>query len=448
MKNRYGTIALVFCMVMAFKTEAQIDTATHHEFSVAQCIEYAAKNNLQVKNALLDLKIQQQTNRGITAQALPSVSGAASLNDYLNIPTTLLPGEFFGQPPGSFIPVKFGTKYNSNVGINLQQVLFDGQVFVGLQARQTSLDYYQKTIEVTEENIKANIYKVYYQLVVSKTQIDQLDANIERAQKLLSDAKAMYTNGFAEKLEIDRATVQLANLQTEKLKVQTTIDNGYLGLKFLMGMPVKQTLVLTDSITDDKIKEGLLNDGVYAYTDRKDYQLIDYAKKLGEFNVKRYKLTYIPTLNLNGNYSKQAQRTKFDIFGKGDWFTTSYVGLSMNIPIFDVFLKDANIKKAKLQLSQTLNQQENLKISIDNDVVQATNNFHTAITTLDFQKQNMQLAEQVYNQAKKKFEVGTGSSTDITNAQTDLRTAQSNYINALYTAIIAKVDYVKAIGKL
>ena len=258
----------------------------------------------------------------------------------------------------------------------------------------------------------------------------------------------MYTNGFAEKLEIDRATVQLANLQTEKLKVQTTIDNGYLGLKFLMGMPVKQTLVLTDSITDDKIKEGLLNDGVYAYTDRKDYQLIDYAKKLGEFNVKRYKLTYIPTLNLNGNYSKQAQRTKFDIFGKGDWFTTSYVGLSMNIPIFDGFLKDANIKKAKLQLSQTLNQQENLKISIDNDVVQATNNFHTAITTLDFQKQNMQLAEQVYNQAKKKFEVGTGSSTDITNAQTDLRTAQSNYINALYTAIIAKVDYVKAIGKL
>src|SRR5207342_3654204 len=119
------------------------------------------------------------------------------------------------------------------------------QVFVGLQARQAALDYSMKNAEVTEESIKVNIYKVYYQLVVSKTQMEQLDANITRAEKLLKDSRALYTNGFAEKLDVDRATVQLSNLQTQKLTTQRTIDNGYLGLKMLIGMNVSDSLVLT-----------------------------------------------------------------------------------------------------------------------------------------------------------------------------------------------------------
>jgi len=423
-------------------------TDSVHAFSIQQCVDYAKQHNAQVKNALLDYKIQQQDNRATTALALPSVTGSAALTDYLQIPTTLLPGEFFGQPAGTYIPVKFGTKYNANTGVTLQQTLFDGQVFVGLQARQTSLDYRQKNVDITEEGIRANVYKVYYQLVVSKTQMQQLDANIDRAKNLLHVNTEMFKNGFAEKIDADRTSVQLANLETEKAKVQASINNGYLGLKFLMGMPVQDSLILTEDITEDKIKEGLLNEGLYKYTDRNDYQYLELGKKLNEYNVKRYKLSYIPTLSLTGNYSKQAQRTKFNIFGSGDWFTTSYIGLNLSVPIFDGFQRDANIKKAKLQLQQTQNLLDNLKISIDNDVMQATNNFRTAIGTLDYQKKNMQLAEQVYNQAQKKYEAGTGTTLDITNAQSDLRIAQSNYVSAMYDAIIAKIDYLKAIGKL
>jgi outer membrane protein TolC len=140
-------------------------------------------------------------------------------------------------------------------------------------------------------------------------------------------------------------------------------------------------------------------------------------------------------------------RNKFDFY-KGSWFPSSYVGLTINIPIFSGFAKNANIEKARLELQQTENQIEALKISIDNEVSTATNNYHNAIITLDNQKKNMQLAEQVYNQAKKKYEIGTGSNIEITNAQSDLTIAQTNYINALYNAIIADIDYTKAIGKL
>ncbi len=427
---------------------AYAQTPTKHAFTIQQAVEYAAKNNVQVKNALLNIQSQQQTNREITASALPSITGSAGITDYITIPTSLLPGEIFGQPAGTYIPVRFGTKYNSSATIQLQQLLFDGQVFIALQARATSIEFQTKNKEVTEEVIKTNIHKIYYQLVLSKTQLDLLDANIARLEKLKHDAGELYKNGFAEKLDMDKISVQLANLQTEKTKALNNISIGYLGLKTLMGMPVKDTLVLLDKINDEQIREDFSNDTAYQYTDRKEFQYLSLGKKLNEFNIKRYQLSYVPTLSLTGLYSKNAQRNKFDIFGKGDWFSTAYVGVNLSIPIFDGFARSARIKRARIDLKQTENQLDNLKLSIDSEVEQSKINFKSALATMITQKKNMELAEAVYNQTKKKFEVGTGSNTEITAAQTDLVTAQTNYISSLYSAIIAKVDYQKATGKL
>jgi outer membrane protein TolC len=464
---RIRNITLAFCLLSSV-TNAQTQPETKHDLSVTQCIDYGLKNNVQVKNALLDISIQEQVNRGVTAQALPQLSASAGITHYPNVTVQTFPNfiaaatygvlEHEGVKNGSGEPVKspsdfglieaaFGTKWNANAGVALSQILFDGQVFVGLQARKTIMDFSQKKFEVTKEIIKANIYKVYYQLAASKTQVAQLDANIARAQKSLHDANVMYKNGFSEKLDVDRFAVQLANLQTQKANVETTISNGYLGLKVLIGMPIKDTLILTDSVTDDQIKQGLLNEGIYQYADRKEFQMAQLGKRLNEYDVKRYKLSKLPTASLSANYSKMAMRNKFDFY-KGDWFPSSYLGLTVNVPIFSGFAKNANIQKAQLELQKTENDIDSLKISIDNEVAQATNNYHYAVIALDYQKKNMELAEQVYNQTKKKYEMGTASTTDITNAQSDLTIAQSNYINALYTAIVANVDYRKAIGKL
>lgn len=436
--------ALINSQVNAQQQQKQPET---HAFSIRQAIDYARAHNVQVKNSLLDYQLQVQTNRGVTAGALPRISGSGNITDYIDIPTNLLPAEFFGGSPGTFIPVKFGTKYNATGSISLSQTLFDGQVFVGLQARKASLDYARKGTEVTEQMIKVNVYKIYYQLSASKTQMAILDANIARTEKLLHDATLMHENGFTEQIDVDRNNVQLANLKTEKLKAQSIIDNGYLGLKYLMGMPMRDTLILTDSITDNEIKANLPDTG-YNYNDRKEYQYLQIVKTLNQYNIKRYRLALLPTLSLNGVYSKMAQRTKFDIFNKGDWFTTSYLGLTLNVPIFDGFAKRSNIRTAQIQLQQTQNKIEDLELSIDTSVIAARRNFTVAIQTLDYQKKNMELAERVYNQAKKKYEAGVGSTTDINNAEADLKTAQNNYIGAMYDAIIARIDYTNAVGRL
>ncbi|MBS1665695.1 MAG: TolC family protein [Bacteroidetes bacterium] len=473
-KGRALLVALLLLLLIT-SSRAQPPASTQssapqvYSLSIKEAVAFADKNNVQVKNSLLDYQIQEQTNRGITSAAYPQLSGTLGTTYYPNIPVQSFPNFIAqatygvltqegvkngsGQPiqsPSDFglITAGFGTKWNASGGVSFSQILFDGQVFVGLQARRTSLDYARSNTEVTRENIKANVYKVYYQLVVSRTQMEQIDANITRADKLLNDTRALFNNGFAQNIDVSRASVQLANFQTQKLTIQRNIDNGYLGLKYLLGVHARDSIILTDQITDEEIREGVPMESSYQYSDRKEFQQLTAADQLNQYNIKRYKYSYLPTANLSSNFSKQAFRNKFDFFSNQPWYSVWSIGLNINIPIFDGFNRASNVAKAKLQQQQTQNQLDYLKLSIDNDVALSRNSFSAAIVTLSTQKKNMELAQEVYEQSKKKYESGLGTSTDITTAQTDLVTAQSNYVNAMYDAIISRIDYLKAIGKL
>lgn len=454
---------LLFLVGIVLSAAAQ----QRHEFSAKDAVEYAKKNSAQVKNALVDIKIQEQVNKEVTAAALPTITGSTGINYFPNVgvqtfPNFIAAGVYgvltnegvkngSGAPitsPSDFgiIQAQFGTKFNNSVGVSLQQLLFDGQVFIGLQARKSVMEMAERTAEVTEENIRANVYKIYYQLAASKNQLNILDANISRLQKLSSDTKKLFENGFAEKLDISKLDVQLANLQTERLKALNTINNGFLGLKLLMGMPIRDTLILTDSVTYNDIRSGVLEATQYNYTDRKEYQQAQIGLKLGDYNIRRYQLSKIPTVALASNYNLIRQSNDFGFGGR--WNKSSLIGLNINVPIFRGFAVDARIANARLQQQKNLNNIEALKLSIDRDVQQAVNNYTNALATLDAQKRNMDLAETVYNQTQLKFQNGIGSQTEISTAQSDLLVAQNNYILALYDAINARIDFLKATGKL
>jgi outer membrane protein TolC len=214
---------------------------TRHAFSLKQAIDYAKKNNVQVKNALLDIQRQAQVNREVTALAYPRIN--ANIGTVFNpgIATTVLPNFISpatyqvlineGVRNGSgnpiqmpmdfgFIEAQFGTRYSANAAVSLSQILFDGQVFVGLLARQATMDFAAKNAAVTEEMIMANVAKVYYQLVVSKTQVELLDSNIALLEKNLRDTRILFENGFRERLDIDKVDVQLSKKQGNESDLQ------------------------------------------------------------------------------------------------------------------------------------------------------------------------------------------------------------------------------------
>lgn len=440
-----------------------------HAFTLKQAIDYARKNNVQVKNALLDIQRQQQVNREVTAMAYPHLNASISTVFNPGIATTVLPNFISpstyqvlineGVRNGSgnpiqmpadfgFIEAQFGTRYSANAAVSLSQILFDGQVFVGLLARKATIEFATQNAAVTEEMIVANVAKVYYQLVVSRTQVELIDSNLALLEKNLRDTRILYENGFREKLDVDKTEVQLSNLRTERNKVMNQVSNGYYGLKLLMGMPVADELILTDRLAESFVMDGALQAEAYKYEERKDYQYAQIGKRLNEYNLRRYKLSQIPTFSMSAVYAKNAQRSTWNFLGRGDWFTISNINLNLAVPIFNGFVTKSRIQQSRIDLRKTENQIDALKNSIDREVASAKNNFTSALERLNVQRRNQSLAEQVYQNTKKKYEIGTGSQIEINVAQTDLKAAQTNYITALYDAVISKIDYLQATGKL
>jgi len=266
-------------------SRAQTDSMPgKHAFTLKQAIDYARKNNVQVKNALLDIQRQQQVNREVTAMAYPHINASISTVFNPGIVTTVLPNFISpstyqvlineGVRNGSgnpiqmpadfgFIEAQFGTRYSANAAVSLNQILFDGQVFVGLLARKATIEFATQNAAVTEEMIVANVAKVYYQLVVSRTQVELIDSNLALLEKNLRDTRILYENGFREKLDVDKTEVQLSNLRTERNKVMNQVSNGYYGLKLLMGMPVADELILTDRLAESFVLDGALQAEAY-----------------------------------------------------------------------------------------------------------------------------------------------------------------------------------------
>ncbi|HUZ58400.1 MAG TPA: TolC family protein [Hanamia sp.] len=470
MKIRFVKFILtgIMCSICFLSKAQQKQTPPlSHSFSAKEAVDYAMSHAVQVKNALLDIKIQEQTNKGYTAEALPHISASSSINYNPNVTVLAFPDfispavygvlakEKIKDGNGNPITVPtenglfyapFGSKYSLVGGIDINQILFDGQVFVGLQARKTAMKNAELTADVTKEQIKTNVYKIYYQLVVAKRQIGTLNANIANYEKLLHDTKEIYKNGFAEKLDVDKVQVQLSNLKTQKLQAQNQIDAGKEGLKFLMNIPQHDQIILTDTLSDEEIKSNILDEN-YNYEDRKEYQVLESSIELGKYNVKRYQLSKLPSLSLVGNYSQNTLGNSFD-FLKGPYFASSYIGLRLSVPIFDGGTRNSNIATARFNLMKLNNQLDQLKSSIDNDAAQSRINFKTALLTMDTQEKNVDLAESVYNSTKLKYEQGVGSNQEISTAQADLVTAQNNYYSSLYDAVIAKIDFLTAAGKL
>jgi len=216
-----------------------------------------------------------------------------------------------------------------------------------------------------------------------------------------------------------------------------------------MGMPVSDQLTLTDTLTPEMIKDGMLDSESYDYKDRKEFQYADLGRKLGEYNIRRYKLSQIPTLALNGVYAKNAQRNTWNFLNQDQrWFTISNVTVALTMPLFNGFVTRSKITQTKIELERTRNEIEGLKRTIDSEVASSKNNFQSAISRMDSQKQNVELAANVYQQIKKKYELGLGSQTEINLAQNEWKAAQTNYTTALADAIIARIDWLKATGKL
>jgi outer membrane protein len=441
----YKYLSLIFCFFTVFSVKAQ-QSDTLISFSLKEAIDYAQTHQVSILNATIDEEIAKNTVKKTIGIGLPQLNGNVNFQDFLKVPTSLLPGEFFDKP-GTQVPVRFGVQYQSSIGLELSQLLFDGSYLVGLQASKTFMELSNKSLKRSRIETAVAVTKAYYSVLVSNEQLSLLDANMSRLKKSFNDTQALFANGFVEKIDVDRLKVLSNNLETERENVIRLLELNVNLLKFQMGMNIQSKLKLKDSIASLQVEESIALNDTSSYQNRIEYSLLQTQKKINELDVKRYKSLFLPSLVAFGSSLQSLQSQKFEsLFDRS--FPTTVVGFRLSVPILSGGIRTYQVRNAKLEVLKTENNLINLKNGINLEVEQAQTVYKNGLKSLQNQKRNMDLAQEVLRVSKIKYEEGVGSSIEVTSAETSLKESQNNYINALYDLLINKVNVDRALGKI
>jgi len=453
-----------------FSQTAATDSQRYN-FTIQDCINYAYEHQHDVINANLDVTSAEYHIKETIGQGLPQVSGSASFQDYLKSPTVLFPdfitpltygvlakegvkdgnGNKIQIPTGNPAeqPVNFTQKYNSSVGVTLSQLIFDPNYIVGLQARRTYRELYQRSYARTKIETSVSITKAYYQVLVSVEQIKLLEANVKQLKQQLDETEARNKQGFVEKIDVDRLSVQYNSLVTNRENTVRLLGLNYQLLKFQMGMPVDQELMLKDKLDDIKLEataaEAVKDTTVYH--NRIEYALLETQSKLYSYDVKSKKGQFLPKLTANASYSAAFQSNSFGDLYKTN-FPTAYIGLNLSVPIFTGFQHRNQLRQSEITYLKSQNDLANMKNTVNLQVNQARISYVNGLQTLNDQKRNMALADEVLRVSKIKYQQGVGSSIEVTQAQTAVQDADNSYIQGLYDALVSKVDLDKAYGRI
>lgn len=423
--------------------------------SITQAVEYGLQANPTVKNNEVDEQIASLKVKETTGIGLPQVSAGLEVSDFLYIPTSLVPAEFFGGAPGTFAAVQFGVKWNTTASMSASQLLFSNDYLVGLEAARVYRELARKATDATRVEVNGNIRKAYYTTLVNEERAKLLDLNIDRLQNLFTQVEALNKAGFAEKLDVDRLKVNLQNLRTERTKVTSLVQLSYNLLRFQMSMPQDQQIALTDKLENLKLEmpadmaDAADTKAPFNYSQRVEYRLLETQRQLNTLDLRRYRGAYLPTLAAFGTWSGSRLNSQFDAFTPGNqWFPTLIIGARLGINLFDGLQRERRIDQARLAVAKNDNTMTSLKQGIDLQIANARTTLINAQRTLTSQKDNVDLATEVVRVTKIKYEKGVGSNIEVLDAETALKEAQNNYIVALSDALIAEVDYQIAQGQL
>ena len=417
-------------------------------FTLKQCIEYANKNNGNIKNSNTDILIAQKKIDEQIGTMLPQIDASSSYTNNLILATTLLPGELINKP-GTQIPVTFGTKQSLSGSIQLNQKLFDPTFGVALKASKINKQQAEQNLKKSSEQTAYSVSGIYYQTLVIGKQINTLQSTLAASEKSLAATELKYKNGMAKKVDVDKIRVSYNNLKSQWQQSELSYQQSLNNLKYQMGMPVESALTLSNDAIDTDFQVFELPTDSFKIDNRVDYQLQKINLSAYELDKKRNQNGYLPTLSLNANYGINAMRNEFDFTKQGgNWFPSSSIGLLLKIPIFDGLQKQARISQSKLNIEKSKVSihltEQSIKVDLSNYEIQ----YRNAIDNIHDEKDNLDLAESVYNNIQNQYQQGTCSTLDLVQAESSYSESQNNYYNKLLNLYIARINLEQTKGTL
>jgi outer membrane protein TolC len=418
-------------------------------FSLRQCIEYANRNNGTLRNAQYDLEIAQMKINEQVGTMFPQVDVSGNYKDNLKLSTTVMPAELIGGNSGETVAISMGTQYNITAEANLNQKLLDPTFGIALKAARLSKLQSEQALLQTQEELYYNISVTYYQTLVIQRKTEALKATLDASTESLISTDLKYKNGLAKKIDVDKIRVSCNNTGSSLHQSELNYQQSLNKLKYYMGMPVDSNIVLSDTMLSFMLVPEVVNTDDFKVENHIDYKLQQTSLSLYEANKKKEIAGYLPTLSFNAWYDYNAMRSEFNFFKSGkDWYNSSGFGFTLLVPVFDGLQRKNRISQTRLDIKKA---EENLRLTAQALKVNLSNyeiQYWNAIDNIRNEKDNMDLAESVYESTRMAFRQGTGSSLELVQAESSFREAQSNYYSKLLDLYIARIELEKSKGNL
>lgn len=441
-------IIIVLGLLLSYSVSAQ-ENAT--SFTLQEAIDFALENNRTSKNAARDIKAAEKQKWETTATGLPQVEASIDYNNWLKQQVQLIPAQFFGGNEGEFAEVAFGTKQTMNATATVKQLLFDGSYLVGLQSAKVFLEISKNAKEKTDLEIRKAVINAYGNVLLAEESVKILEKNKTVLQKNLDETTKIYENGLEEEESVEQLQITLSGVESNLNNTTRLKTLAYQMLNITLGLDINSSTRLLDnleSLTAQNISLDLLS-SEETVENTIDYKIAFNDKTAKELLVKLEKSKALPSLNafLNGSYAGNSDSFTF---GKSDqkWFGSSLLGVSMNIPIFSSLGRSAATQRAKINLEKAEDDLTEVEQQIKLQIAAAKSDYQFAIEDYENKKRNLNLAERIEQKNQIKFFEGISSSFELRQAQTQLYSAQQEFLQAMLDVINKKAELETALNTI
>ena len=436
---------IVILLLLISKINAQENLS----LSLNEAIDYALENSYSAINSNRDIEIAKKKKWETTTMGLPQINATVDYQNWIKQQVSLIPAEFFGGEQGEFAEVAFGTKHNMTATATLSQLIFDGSYIVGLQSAKTYLKISENAKEKTELGIREAVINAYGNVLLSEKSVEIIENNIKTLEKNLEETTQIYKNGFAEEESVEQLKITLGSVKNQLSKTQKLKNIAYKMLNITLGADINTQVTLTDSLNslaNENMDLSVLSKGL-DIENHIDYKIAKNNEKASELIVKLEKSRALPSLSSFINFGYSGYGNEFNFLKKDQqWFDSSLLGVSLNIPIFSSLARSSRTQQAKIELEKSktglTETQQKLMLQLET----AKTDYKYSIEEYETSKQNLDLAERIEKKQQIKFFEGISSSFELTEAQRQLYSMQQNYLQAMLNVISKKAALDNALN--
>ena len=419
--------------------------------SLEEAIQIAVDSSYVTRDAEFNLEKKEREVQEVIAIGLPQVNASAQFQNFLDIPVSLVPAEFFGGEAGELSEVQFGVNYNLTGSITASQLIFDGTYFIGLQAAKTVVEFSRVLQSKAEQEIKVATAEAYYTTLLAQANFDILTNNVANLDKTLEETRALYENGLTEEQDVDQLELNRNKLIISRDNTQRILNISKRALLYIMGLSIDTQITLTDDIES---LVALSNSPEYLQTEpdfytHPDYLLARTNVELADLQIRGDKATFYPSLSGFFTHQQVGQSNDFEFFESGaPYFPTTVWGATLNVPIFSGFQRKRQLQQSEIAFDQSQMQLRQAEDGLKLDIIRTRSNYEGALKNWENQKRSFELAQRINKKTTIKYSEGVADSFELNISENQLLQEQTRYIQTALELLNAKKALDKALNTL